>query len=1095
MYRVSVYSIILCLIAGCQRPEIRNTTKAYFKLLSNEEIGIDFINQLEYDREFNVYKYRNYYNGGGVAIGDINNDGLSDIYFTGNLKANHLYLNQGDNKFQDITTEANVGGTRSWSTGVTMIDINSDGFLDIYVCNSGDIKGGNKENELFINNGDLTFTESAAIYGLNDSGFSTHASFFDYDKDGDLDVYLLNNSYQAIGSFNLRVDERPNRDVEGGDKLLRNDKGKYVDVSESAGIYGSVIGFGLGITVGDVNNDMWEDIYVSNDFFERDYLYINQKDGTFSEVLTDQMTSISGASMGADMADIDNDGNADIFVTEMLPSDPERLKSVTTFEDWNKYQYNVKNGYHHQFTRNTLQYNNGDGSFSELGRYSGVEASDWSWGALFFDMNNDGRKDLFIANGIYQDLTNQDYLQYVANEQVINSIINDDGVNYKELIDIIPSNPIPNHFYINAGELAFVRMHNDVTDKPSFSNGAAYGDLDNDGDLDLVINNVNMPPFIYENLVRSEPGNNYISITLTGNEGNLNAIGSRVEVIANNGLYSIHQLQPARGFQSSVDPKLVIGVGDADSVNIKVIWPNETVTVIEDVSVNQKISIDQKEVEKGSIEGTNSTLKPILAATKEIEHLHQENVYSDFNRERLIYHMKSNLTPSLAVGDLDGNGYEDVIVSGAKGQATTIFFKDEKGFQSSTLLENTFHQEQEHSGICLFDANADGALDIYISSGGVDVSPFSPYLFDELWLNDGRGSFSKSDQKLPDASSNISSSVAINHDYDGDGDMDLFVGERVKIGMYGAPCSGYILENDGKGVFSNITEQIAPSLINVGMINDATFRDVNGDGIEELLVVGEFMPLLIFEWNGTSFTRINDDHLSLLSGWYNAIHTDDFNNDGLPDLVLGNHGLNSRFKASDQKPLKLYFNDFDQNGFPEGIFAHVLGDGKDYPLPIRHNLIDQLKYLKKRFPDFESYKAASMSEVFTPEELKETLILEAKEFRSKILINKGNYQFEDIDLPKEVQYSPVFAIATSDFDHDGDVDIIMGGNQYNVLPEAGIYDASYGVYLENNGNASFKYIPPIESGFFIKGQVRDIVINDSLIHVGMNNDSLLTFKY
>ncbi len=399
--------VLFCFVMwpSCQK---ETSVSPLFELLINEEIGIDFINQLEYDRDFNVYKYRNYYNGGGVALGDINNDGFLDIYFTANLESNRLYLNQGDGTYKDVTDKAKVEGQKAWSTGVTMIDINADGFLDIYVCNSGDIKGDNKENELFLNNGDLTFTESAESYGLNDGGYSTHASFFDYDKDGDLDVYLLNNSYQAIGSFNLRINERPKRDKKGGDKLLRNDGEVFVDVTEEAGIYESVIGFGLGITIGDVNNDMWEDIYVSNDFFERDYLYINNQDGTFKEVLTEQINSISGASMGADMADIDNDGNADIFVTEMLPSDPTRLKTVTTFEDWNKYQYNLSNGYHHQFTRNTLQQNNGDGTFSEIGRYAGVEASDWSWGALFFDMDNDGLKDLFVANGIYQDLTNQD---------------------------------------------------------------------------------------------------------------------------------------------------------------------------------------------------------------------------------------------------------------------------------------------------------------------------------------------------------------------------------------------------------------------------------------------------------------------------------------------------------------------------------------------------------------------------------------------------------------------------------------------------------------------------------------------------------------
>ena len=698
-----VFFFMSLFLISCQNNE------NLFELKDNNKIGISFSNHLGFDNDFNVYKYRNFYNGGGVALGDINNDGLIDLYLTSNQNKNKLYLNKGNFNFQDITDQAKVAGTKAWSTGVNMVDINSDGLLDIYVCNSGDIKGDNKQNELFINNGDLTFTESAKNYNLDDKGYSTHASFFDYDKDGDLDVYILNNSYQAIGSFNLTKNERPKRDLLGGDKLMENIDGIFKDVSEKSNIFGSVIGFGLGVTVGDTNGDGWEDIFVSNDFFERDYLYINNRDGTFTEDLTNQMKSISGASMGADLADIDNDGFNDIFVTEMLPSKYERLKSVTTFEDWNKYQYVVKNGYYHQFTRNVLHLNNRNQTFSEIGRFAGVEASDWSWGALFFDMENDGYKDLFIANGIYKDLTDQDYLQYISNAEVVKSIVMNNEVDYKRLIEIIPSEKVPNHAYKNMNGINFNSYKNSGLDIPSFSNGSAYGDLDNDGDLDLIVNNVNMPVFVFENKIKKT--NNYIKFELKGLYNNVNAIGAKIIVKTKNGIQT-QDVQPARGFQSTVDMRPNFGLGDATNIDVEVVWPYGKKTFLKNIGVNQTVSLNEKyAIEYSEDSSSIKADKPLFQKTQiKPNIIHKESNFVDFNRERLIYHMCSSEGPKMTKGDINGDNEEDILISSSKGNIPQILIKNGSDYyldQKNKEIFNDF-KNIENSEILPFDADNDG---------------------------------------------------------------------------------------------------------------------------------------------------------------------------------------------------------------------------------------------------------------------------------------------------------------------------------------------------------------------------------------------------
>ena len=1104
------YLVLLIQLSSCTEGEKKSKQEsALFELKSASHTGISFINELTYTEELNPYVFRNFYNGGGVGLGDLNGDGLQDIFFSGNLVPNKLYLNKGNFQFEDITEKAGIGSKGVWTTGVSLADIDGDGMLDIYICKSGPPGGEKRHNELFINNGDLTFTEKASEYGLADEGLSTHAAFFDFDQDGDLDCYLLNNSMRSIGGYDLRKDQRKIPDPEGGNKLYRNDNGKFTDVSQEAGIYTSAIGFGLGVTIGDINKDGWQDIYVSNDFFERDYLYINNQNGTFTEGLELYMREISMGSMGADMADINNDGLPEVFVTEMLPEGDDRLKTTTQFEKWDKYQVNLQQGYYHQFNRNTLQLNNGIGpdgvlSFSEISRLAGVHATDWSWGALIFDMDNDGLKDIFVANGIYKDLLDQDYVNFIGDPAVVRSILLQSDQVIKQLIDSIPSNKVPNYAFQNQGNLSFKNVAADWgLGLPSHSNGSAYGDLDNDGDLDLVLNNINMPAFVFEN--KSEkivPGNRSVSISLRGEGNNTFALGSKVTVYS--GEQTLYQeLAPMRGFMSSVDYRLHFGLGTSAIDSIVVVWPDQKISVIRNPAPDIRLlELAQQEAEEKA-ERKHKMASPMFAVERlpsGIDFTHKESEFVDFDRERLLFNMISNEGPCVCVADVNRDGLDDFYVGGAKGQRGKLYVQQASGnFQAQNNELFGADEASEDTACEFFDANGNGLPDLYVSSGSNEFSSSSPSLLDRLYYNEGGGKFIKSPQLLPVSNRFESTSVVRAADYDGDGDMDLFVGARVSPFLYGQPKNGYILNNDGAGNFRDITLELAPTLLDMGMITDALWADINNDNSLDLVVVGEWMPLRVYlNINGQLVDHTDQSGFGFSNGWINTIESGDFNNDGLTDLVTGNHGLNSRFKASVEEPVSMYINDYDKNGTVEQILTRYDG-GRELPLVLRTDLVMQIPSLKKKYLRFESYKGQTIADIFTVDQLDKALVLKAYDFSTAVWLNTGNGNFKKVDLPAAAQLSPVYSALAEDFDGDGNQDLFLGGNQYRAKPETGIYDASYGLVLKGNGKGGFTPLTPLQSGVLVKGQIRALekikTSGKQALLVGKNDDKLELLSY
>lgn len=1086
--------------------ENREGNPPLFVSLDAKALGIDFENRLTYTEEFNTYLYRSFYNGAGTGLADFNKDGFLDLFFCGNQVDNALYLGDGKFNFKDITNQAGVASANAWSTGVSIIDIDQDGWLDIYICKSGNPNDANRRNELFINtgldsSGIPVFKESAAAYGLDNLGFSVHAQFFDYDRDGDLDMYLSDNSINPTDMImDAKKGLREKRDNGGGDKLFRNDDNFFTDVSEEAGIYSSAIGFGLGIAVGDVNRDNWPDIYVANDFFEKDYLYLNNGDGTFTESIDQVTTELSLGSMGVDMADMDNDGYPEIFVTEMLPEDESRLKTKAVFDNWNQYELKLKNGYHRQFPRNMFHYNNGNKSdklaFSDISRYSGVAATDWSWGVQMMDFDLDGTKEIFVTNGIAKDLLDQDYIDFYSDPSRIRSILKEKGEVIKELIDKIPSQPVANYMFKQNKSLKY----NNVAalwgmDQKGFSSGAAYGDIDNDGDLDLVVNNIDAAPFVYRNAAKNKD-THFVSVALKTDKGT-SAIGTKVTMNVE-GVGYYQELFPMRGVMSTVDDRLNFGIGANTLVDsMEIIWPDgtrfaETNIPIDTFLIYQKSKTNNfQPLEK---KRKNNEFFSEVTDSLGIHYLHKENDFVDFDREKLLYQMTSNEGPKMAVADVNGDGKDDFFIGGAKGSPGSLYVRSKEDFRSTNLEMFEKDKSSEDMAALFFDADNDKDLDLLVASGGYEFSNVSFSLVDRLYFNDGLGNFAKSSQILP-VTDPQSTSVVINADFDSDGDQDLFFGGRLIPSAYGLPASSRLMENDGNGFFSDVTDKIAKDLLDMGMVTDAVWTDYDNDNDQDLIVVGEWMPIRVFANEQGKFKEVTEEvGLEKTNGFWNTLEKKDLDGDGREDLIAGNLGENTFFKASEDKPITMYVNDFDGNGRIEQIITRFNGD-KAYPFSLKKDITAQMPYLLKKYLKHANYKEQTVEDIFSPEQLKNSLKFEVFETRSVVLWNdEDRYTVEE--LPEKAQFSPIYGIYADDIDGDEKIDLVLGGNQFNAQPQTGIYAADYGTVLKSTGERTFDFM--MGSGFYINGQVRDIeeinIDTNRYLLTALNNDWLRIFK-
>ena len=1099
--RANQLIVLIFLLSGllsCSKPD-KIEEPELFKILPGNLTGIDFTNRLTDTPELNILSYLYYYNGAGVAAGDLNNDGLEDLFFASNVGENKLYLNRGQLQFEDISKEAGIeaGG---WSTGVSLVDINADGWLDIYVCQVAMLEGVKGRNKLYINqglnkNGIPTFIESASSYGLDFAGYSTQAAFFDYDLDGDLDVYLLNHSVHPNRNYG-RGNQRNVPDPFSGDKLFRNDGNTFKDVTEEAGIFSGKIGYGLGVGISDLNDDGYPDIYVGNDFFENDYLYINQKDGTFKEVIHQDKNVLghsSHFSMGNDLADFNNDGAIDILSMDMLPEDLVTYKASGNEFNYDIYRAYLKNGYAPQYMQNTLHLNRKNGFFSEMAYFSGVAASEWSWSGLFTDFDNDGFKDIFISNGIFGATNDMDYISFISSENIQKRLDAGMTVEDMSMIGEIPQKKIPNYFFKNNGDLTFSKIKNEVA---SFSNGAVYADLDNDGDMDLVTNNLNQQAFVYQNMSYENGNkNNFIKIGFEGSGGNRFGIGAKVRIYSKEKEFTYENFL-SRGYMSSVSPVLIAGIGEQQRIDsIKVVWPGNKFQVLKDLLSNQKIVLKEDEaVHSDPTKDVTPAILTFVEADDLISFEHLEYDSYEFTHDPLAPIMSSHLGPKIALGELNKEGLQAVFIGNGKKQKAGLFVQNKSGGFMSVQPELMEELElTENTDNYFFDADGDGTQDLLIVNGGNEFEsgiPLKPVL---LMNRNGRFVYEKN--RLPDIFLNASA-LGVG-DFDKDGDLDLFIGGGSVPKKYGEVPKSYLLENNGRGFFEDVTGQKAKGLEKIGLVRDAAWVDLNKDGFQDLVVVGHWMPVTVFINRQGKLQADKNSTLQHTSGLWNTIQVRDLDQDGNPDLVLGNWGLNTKFTSSPSQPIQLYLNDFDKNGKQDPVITYFY-QNKETVFANKDELVKQLPSLNKKFLSYQAFAKANFNELFTAAQIEQSIVKKIDILASVIVKNSGNLQFEIQPLPAIAQLSSTHAILVDDFDKDGKMDMFLGGNDYQVNTQLGQLDASQGLILTSEGRKGWVLNQVLTEQIATPGAIRDVVkitVNgQNYLLVSRNNDKLKVFK-